>query len=176
MTTRDLSLSQLFFLNIFYDGEQHALAFSQIFNITDGAENLSKISGSTSSISVTSSTSSATSASDTTTPNTAVTSAAAGPTASTDPDQRSGLSTGTKVGIGIAVAVLALGGLAAGYFLYGRRVKKQQQGVAPALAAGASPVPTEQKPTGSLPHHPHEMDSLYNHSMTYELDGGATRR
>lgn len=168
MTTRDLSLSHMFLFNIYYDGESDVLAVSQTFNITDGSEN-------TSSTSATSPISSATSPSATNTPSTAVISAAAGPTATTDRDQRSGLSTGAKVGVGIAVAVLALGGLAAGYCLYGRRVKKQQQGVAPILDAGKSLATTEQKPSGSLAHRPHEIDSLYSHSITHELDGVATR-
>lgn len=175
VTTRDLSLSHMFLFNIYYDGESDVLAVSQTFNITDGSENSSTTSDSTSSTSATSPTSSATSPSATNTPSTAVTSAAAGPAATTDPDQSSGLSKGAKVGVGIAVAVLALGGLAAGYFLYERRVKKQLQGVDPALDAGGSPVPTEQKPSGSLAHRPHEIDSLYSHSMTHELDGDATR-
>lgn len=176
VTSKDLSFSHLFLFNIFYDGELGPVAVSQTFNITDGSENPSTTSDSTSSTSATSLTSSAISASATTTPSTAATSAAAAPTASTDPDQSGGLSTGAKVGIGIAVAVLTLGGIAAGYFLYRRRAKKQPQGVATALATGGSPVPTEQKPAGSVVGGPQEMDSLHSHSMLHELDGGATRR
>lgn len=176
VTNKDLSFSHLFLFNIFYDGELDPVAVSQKFNITDSSENPSTTSDSTSTTSATRPTSSATSASATFTPSTAATSAAPVPTASTDPDQSGGLSTGAKVGIGIAVAVLALGGIAAGYFLYRHRAKKQQQGVAAALAAGGSPVPKEQKRAGSVADHPHEMDSLHSHSMLHELDGGATRR
>lgn len=175
VTNKDLSFSQLFLFNIFYDGELGPVAVSQTFNITDGSGNPSTTSDSTSSTSPTSPTSSATSASITTTPSNAATSVAAAPTANTDPDQSGGLSNGAKVGIGIAVAVLALGGIAAGYFLYRRRAKNQHQGFAPALAAGGSPVLTEQKPAGSVADHAHEIDSLHNHSTMHELDGGATR-
>lgn len=176
VTNKDLSFSNLFLFNIFYDGELDPVAVSQTFNITDGSESPSTTSDSTSSPSATSPTSSATpSAAATTTPSTTAASAAAAPTASPDPDQSGGLSTGAKVGIGIAVAVLALGGIAAGYILYRRRAEKQQQGVAPAIAAGGSPLPTEQKPADSVADQPHEMDSLHRHSMMHELDGGATR-
>lgn len=176
VTNKDLSFSQLFLFNIFYDGELDPVAVSQTFNITDGSDNPSTTSDFTSSTSPTSPTSPATSASVTTTPSNAATSVAAAPTANTDPDQSEGLRNGAKVGIGIAVVMLALGGIAAGYLMYRRRAKNQQQGVASALAAEGSPVPTEQKPAGSVAYHPHEMDSLHNHSMMHELDGGATRR
>lgn len=174
VTARDLSLSHLFLFNIYYDGELDALANSQTFNITDGSENSSITS--TSSNFATGSTSSVTSALATNTPTAAETSAAAGPIASKGADQSGGMSTGAKVSIGIAVAVLALGGLAAGYFLYGRRVKKQQQGAASGLAPGRAPKPTEQKPAGSVAHHPQEMDSMYSHSMRHELDSGTAGR
>lgn len=187
VTTKDLSLSNLFLFNLFYDGETSPVAASETFNITDG----STASTTTSSSSATSSTTTSGSATSSTTTSTSSTShgltgsatstaaAAAATTTGSVSNQSGGLSTGTKVGVGIGVSVAALGGIAVGYFLFRRRAKKQQH-VAPPHAAEQSHVPMGEKPAGltaepTYERAPYELHGLSRPPMIHELSGDATR-
>lgn len=173
-TDKNLSFSNLFLFNLFYDGDTSPVAVSETFNITDT---------STSSTSTTSSTSSTspTSSSFATSPTRSIASSTDGATvgtgsASDESGSGSGeLVTGAKIGIGIAVPVVALLGIAACYFLFRHRAKKQQY-AATSLAPGQAPA--EQKPAGIIPGQRYELDGLNDggiSSMTHELYGDYTR-
>lgn len=184
VTTKDLSLSNLFLFNLFYDGETSPVAASETFNITDGSTAITTTSSSSSTSSTTASSSATSSA---TTPSSATThgltgsstSAAAATTTGSVSGQSGGLNTGTKVGVGIAVSAVALGGIAMGYFLFRRRAKKQQYATPP-HAAEQSPVPMEQKPADlavgpTYDRAPYELHGLSGPAMIHELSGDATR-
>lgn len=180
-TDKSLSFSNLFLFNLFYDGETSPVAVSETFNITgvssSSTTTSSATSSSTTSISTTSSFTTSTSA---TSPTGSATSAAAAATTGAISDQRGGLSTGAKVGIGIGTAAVALGGIAVGYFLFRHRAKKQQYVGPPHAAGHLSPVPMEQKPAhqsaGPIYEPPtYELHGLSGPTMMHELSGDATR-
>lgn len=88
-------------------------------------------------------------------------------------------------GIGIAVGVAALGGIAMGYYIFRRRAKKQQyaaqQYAAQPHAAEEGPVPDmEQKPVYLVPELAHdralyELHGQSGSTMVHELSGDWTR-
>ncbi|KAH6646643.1 hypothetical protein BKA67DRAFT_540146 [Truncatella angustata] len=121
-TDKNLSFSHLFLFNLFYDGEINPVAVSETFNITD--------TSSTSTTSSTSSTSSSTSAastrmSSTTSSTDGFTTATSSTGPASDRNENGGLTTGAKIGIGVAVPAVALLGVVAGWFLFRHRAKKQ---------------------------------------------------
>jgi uncharacterized protein YneF (UPF0154 family) len=155
ITNKNLTFSNLFLLNLFYDGNISPVAVSETFNITDP------------SIGSTTSTSSTSSATSTTSSVTSSTSGATNGTGSPDPSSSGDLSIGAKIGIGIGVPVVALLGIAVGYFLYRQQSKKQQYAAAPPAPEQTPPM-TEQKLAEHVPGQMHEMGSL---TPTYEMNG-----
>lgn len=151
-TTKDLELSNVFLLNLFYDGDSGPAAVSQRFNITDPR----KVSATTSRPSptpqVTTTAASTTLASPTSPPSEVPSEA---------PPEESvggGLSTGAKVGVGVAIPVVVVCGIAIGYFLNTYLTKRRQ-----APDPGSGPMPTEPKyilGSGAGPRH--ELESQHH--------------
>ncbi|KAK6201921.1 hypothetical protein LQW54_009235 [Pestalotiopsis sp. IQ-011] len=176
-TDKDLSMSDLFRFQIFYKGDTSPSATSETFRITDDSTSSSSVS------SATSSTTSASTADPTTSVGSSTTAATAGPTsaspAASSETGNGGLAIGTKIGLGVAVPVVALLGIAAGYCLFRHRAKKQQQPIqAPSNLITDSAMC--QRPPSPLPYGRFEMDGasttneLHSNRLTYELYGGAT--
>ncbi|KAI0008823.1 hypothetical protein F4779DRAFT_585397 [Xylariaceae sp. FL0662B] len=178
VTNKDLSYSHLFLLNLFYDGEIRPVAVSETFNITDTSPSSTTTTSSTSS---TSSTGSTSSTSSTSAPSATISGASS--TAAPDDSSSGGLSTGAKIGVGVAVPIVALLGIAAGYLLFRHRADKQQDA---ATTLAPAQAPGEQKPVDPILGYPYEMDSSSGsqqmshggqHSLvSYELYGDSTRQ
>ncbi|KAK8098938.1 uncharacterized protein PG998_012179 [Apiospora kogelbergensis] len=140
-TSKDLSFSSNFLLNMFYDGDSKPVAVSKRFNITD-TRKTSTSTTSTSLISTSGLISTPPTSTAASTPALVATSSA--PEHATDDGAGGeGLSTGAKAGIGVAVPVVALLGIGAGYFLNKYRTSKAR----PPTTWGADPgqIPMSQK-------------------------------
>lgn len=169
-TERNLSFSNSFIFNLFYDGDLSPASLSETFNITDTS------TSSSSTTSFTSSTSSTFVAIHTSSVVYSTNGGmAAGTVSASDETGSVGLATGAKIGIGITIPAVALLGIAAGYFIFRHRAKKQQD-VTTSLVP--EQVPVDQKPASSIPRPMYELDGSNGSqifSMAHELDGDSTR-
>lgn len=176
-TDKDLSMSDLFLFNIFYEGDTSPSAISETFRITHDSTRSSSVS------SAASSTTSASTADPTTSAASSTTVATAGPTSASpvasSETGNGGLATGTKIGLGVAVPVVALLGIAVGYCFFKHRAKKQQHPIQPPSTLVTDSAMC-QRPPSPPPYGRFEMDgaSTANESqsnrLTYELYGGTT--
>ncbi|KAF3005513.1 hypothetical protein E8E14_002687 [Neopestalotiopsis sp. 37M] len=191
-TDKNLSASTLFLFNIFYEGDTSPSAVSETFRITDddstSSSSTTTASSSTTfvtSASITGAASLTTSTISTTPISTVSTTTSAGDTTGAVTAQTSlpaaeqntgndGLSVSAKVGLGIAVPVVALLGIAAGYYIFRHRAAKQQKQNASKLVAQTEP-PMYQEPPNPPPYFRYEMDGV-NHSRTHELYGDSMGR
>ncbi|KAJ4421960.1 hypothetical protein N0V82_003356 [Gnomoniopsis sp. IMI 355080] len=171
-TDKNLSFSNLFLFNLFYEGETSPVAVSETFNITgDSSSSTTTSSASTTSSATAISTNFLTSTisvaatSHTGSATSSTTTAAAASTTGTVSSQSGGLSTGTKIGVGIAVPAVAFIGIAVGYFLFRHRAKKQQYAATP-HAAEQSPGPMEQKPDDLTVGYTHERPAYELYSVS----------
>lgn len=192
-TDKNLSASTLFLFNIFYEGDTSPSAVSETFRITDDDSTSSSSTTTTTSSSTTFVTSasitgaaSLTTSTISTTPISAVsTMTSAGDTTGAVTAQTSlppaeqnadndGLSLSAKVGLGIAVPVVALLGIAAGYYIFRHRAAKQQKQHAAKLVTQTEP-PMYQEPPNPPPYYRYEMDGV-NHPRMHELYGDPAGR
>ncbi|EAQ87802.1 hypothetical protein CHGG_04421 [Chaetomium globosum CBS 148.51] len=188
-TTKDLSVSNMFFLSIFEEGKSSADANSHYFNLTANSNirptAASEGSTSASSITRTAATSTSTTAPVQTTPNPAATSNA--PLSETS----SGLDSGAKIGIGVAIPAAAVLGAIAGYFILRRRRRMVQPPVAPAyhddnpyngMGGGNWEPYSEKRPGLSIPaayghsdnpkyYNPAELNVIQEPRRVFELPG-----
>lgn len=152
----------MFLFNLYYTDESNPLAVSETFNITGDASSTTT-SSTTSDYPVLTTFIYETATSTAARP-AATTSSSS--TAAVSEKSSSGLTTGTKAGIGVAVPFVALGALAVGYYLFRRRAKKQQEGLV------GPPVDAEQV---SSPEKEQELPELMAGTMEepqpYELHG-----
>ncbi|KAK3722748.1 hypothetical protein LTR37_002320 [Vermiconidia calcicola] len=122
-TTKSLDVSRIFFLEIFIRGQTAPAAFSHYFNVTGGPESAV---ASSSSATPTSSLSSATTYQPTS-PTTGLTAPASVTSAASSPSpDEGGLSTGAKVGLGVAIPVAVIAGLLAGWWFFARKRKSNK--------------------------------------------------
>jgi hypothetical protein len=191
-TDKNLSASTLFLFNIFYEGDTSPSAVSETFRITDddSASSSSTTTASSSttfvtSASITGAASLTTSTMSTTPISAASTTTSAGDTTGAVTAQTSlppaeqntdndGLSLSAKVGLGIAVPVVALLGIAAGYYLFRHRAAKQRKQHATKLVAQTEP-PMYQEPPNPPPYHRYEINGV-NYPRTHELHGDPAGR
>ncbi|OBT48160.1 hypothetical protein VE00_01073 [Pseudogymnoascus sp. WSF 3629] len=127
-TNKDLSVSNMFYLCLFVEGESASAANSHYFNITGTAASaivqLTSTTQSTSSTETTSSTHTTSSTiADTPTPTSAAESTSTSSTDVVSPPP-AGMSVGVKAGIGIGIAAAITSGIIAGWFIFGRRKRK----------------------------------------------------
>ncbi|KAK3941772.1 hypothetical protein QBC46DRAFT_381942 [Diplogelasinospora grovesii] len=129
ITTKNLTLSPVFFLSIFEEGNTTGDSNSHYFNITTGVTGqTSPTSSAVSSTSTsTSSMTSSTPASLTTSPSTSTTSPSTS-TPSPDPSN-GGLSVGAQVGLGVAIPLAVITGAVAAWLFFRRR--RQHSAVGP---------------------------------------------
>jgi len=135
-TTKDLTVSNMFFFCLFVEGENSAAANSHYFNITAKSGTQQTVgSSTTSSVKSSSTSSSATTASSTNSENfpTSISTTNSTTSASTDPtatlsvsESNKGLSTGDKFGVGIGVVGAIAIGIIAGWCIFGRRKQHNQ--------------------------------------------------
>ncbi|KAH6856330.1 hypothetical protein B0I37DRAFT_351402 [Chaetomium sp. MPI-CAGE-AT-0009] len=130
-TTKDLSVSNMFFLSIFEEGKANADSNSHYFNLTrnsdtgpTAAEVTTSASSSTGRISPTS-----TSA---TVPAAETTSDPAATSSALSAESPGGLDSGAKIGIGVAIPCAAILGVIAGYLIFRRRKRAIEPPAAPA--------------------------------------------
>lgn len=153
---------------MFYDGDSKPVAVSKRFNITD-TRKTSTSTTSTSLISTSGLISTPPTSTAASTPAPVATSSA--PEHATDDGAGGeGLSTGAKAGIGVAVPVVALLGIGAGYFLNKYRTSKTR----PPTTWGADPgqIPMSQKPPeGPAPGQRYELG---NQTSIYGMNNVST--
>jgi len=161
-TAKNLTVSPMFYLNLFLEGETTSLINSHYFNIT--AASTTATSSSTTSSSTSSQTS--TSSSQSSTSSTSGSPATATPT--TSPPvivTSSGLSPGAKAGIAVGVIGAALLGVLAGWLILGRRRKSENMETPahpPVQTSYYEPVKLEQP-------YPHEVSGEPAQPVRYEL-------
>ncbi|KAH8589031.1 hypothetical protein B0O99DRAFT_692908 [Bisporella sp. PMI_857] len=166
-TKKNLTVSPMFYFNLFLEGETTSLTNSHYFNIT--ARSTTPTTSSTSSTTDSASTS-ASSYQTSTSPSPATT------TPSTSPPVviSSGLGTGAKVSIGVGVVGAALLGVLAGWLILGRRRKMNNMQLPQPAPAPAhplvqtsyyQPVKVEQQPQ----QYPHEVSGESAPPVRYEL-------
>ncbi|KAF8853358.1 hypothetical protein BDZ45DRAFT_806736 [Acephala macrosclerotiorum] len=118
-TSKNLAISNMFVMNIVYEGATSPVAVSGSFNIASKAT-ITSSSSSTSSVVSTFSTGPSTN----TIASTAA-SATVSRSSTPSPDTSGGLSTGVKAGIGIGAPLVAILGVGMGYFIFRWRSQKK---------------------------------------------------
>ncbi|KAL1873227.1 hypothetical protein Daus18300_004047 [Diaporthe australafricana] len=124
-TDLDTSVSNVFLLALYQQGETEVTGTSHYFNISSTTTSSTSTSGTASTTSTSSSTgiSSATGSSTSLLPG-----ASSAATDTPAPDSSSGgLSTGAKIGIGVSIPLAVIIGLIAGWLFFGRRRKQKDQ-------------------------------------------------
>ncbi|KAL1971373.1 hypothetical protein VTN77DRAFT_325 [Rasamsonia byssochlamydoides] len=131
-TAQNLSVTNVFFFEIFITPQTSPSAVSHYFNLTKAAG--AEASTTTSGTSVASTTSPTNATASTVLPasTTTTTSATSSPTVSST---SGGLDTGTKVGIGIGIPLAVIAGCLAGFFLFRHYARKENNAPPPASAA-----------------------------------------
>ncbi|KAK3294557.1 uncharacterized protein B0H64DRAFT_190184 [Chaetomium fimeti] len=127
-TTKDLSVSNMFFLSIFEEGKANADANSHYFNLTRNSDTRPTAAEASSSASsetrIAPTSTSATVPAETTTDPAATSSAPSS-------ESPSGLDSGAKIGIGVAIPCAAILGVVAGYLIFRRRKRMNEPPAAP---------------------------------------------
>ncbi|KAL9616961.1 MAG: hypothetical protein Q9160_008231 [Pyrenula sp. 1 TL-2023] len=161
-TNKNLTVSPMFYFNLFFEGETGSLTNSHYFNIS--AKSATTTSSSTSSA-ISSTTTSATST------HSPTSSSVTTPTPSQPPTPASsGLSTGAKVGIAVGVIGATLVGVLTGWLFLGRKRRMDKTETATSVAAHPPPVQTTPyERIKAEQQHPYEVHGEALPVMSYEL-------
>ncbi|ODM23661.1 hypothetical protein SI65_01250 [Aspergillus cristatus] len=172
-TTKDLKLSNMFYLCLFVEGDTTSVTNSHYFNITSTDEDDDHDS-TTATKTITTGSTQLSPATPSNSPSTtssgsfkATTTAAAAATATnTSTPDSAGLSSGAKVGVGVGVAVGGLAVIGAAFFAFVRRRKLRRASVPADSVIYAKVHGNEKKP--------HEIDGRET-TRIYELDDNERR-
>jgi hypothetical protein len=173
-TAKNLTVSPMFYLNLFFEGETTSLTNSHYFNITAASTTSSTSSSSTSSSTSSSISSQTSSGAKTSTTGSPVTTSSPPATSSPVVVASSGLSSGAKAGIAVGVIGAALLGVLAGWLILGRMMKrKNTEPPAPAhppvQTSYYDPVKMEMQPQQYQQYPPAEVSGEPIPPMRYEL-------
>lgn len=154
-TTKSLSVSRIFFFEIFVQGDTSPAAVSHYFNVTGSVEAASSSSSSASPTGIP--TSSATSRTSPSSTDSSTPASSASGTSTPSSNSDGGLSLGAKVGLGVGIPIAVIGGLLVGWFFFGRKKKRNSNN-----------NPSWMQPEHSVP----EIQPYYGHErMNYPSMG-----